>query len=274
MRNQRLHHEDDIRGFLARMAGETSGATPSIRPALRRARYRLAVTAVAGVLVLSVAGYGAIGLIDVIRDWNRTMPAAHDPHPPSAVVSSPASPTPDSYRPGSASHELSPFVLPTFDDPSVTEEFSGDGGSVWTILDIARTFTIVIDDLLKAGFVDAYGTTWLTPDWDGGYAGKGKDLISIALLFESPAGARRGFGLFDLNTWDRWRPLPHRGLSKEVKAAIGRVDGYPTVVYIWRVRDIVLVVGSQGALPVRVVGPLADQVQARIVRLAPVTSSA
>ncbi len=256
---------NDVRAFLERMAGEAPVAATVPTRVVRRARGRLAVTAVAGFVVLLLAGYGAVAVVDVAREWNRSIPASQDrtpiPTPPTRTTA------PGTYASGSAADELARYVLPVFEGPRVAGAFNEWGGETWTIDDIRGTFDIAAEDLERAGFVDAYGTAWATVDW---LAGTGKDLISVVLLFESPAGARRGFELFDVEgTWQRWRWLPTRGLGEEAIAVEGRIDGYATVAYIWRVWDLVLVVASQGSLSPEVVGPLADDVQALVERAHP-----
>ncbi len=218
-----------------------------------------------GAVVLVIVA--AVGVGVLIRANTGTEPRTEAPISPATGPTTP----PSAYAPGSAADELSRYVLPYFLGPNVAEAFTmypenekwTRAGETWTIVDIAGTFDIATEDLERVGFVDAYGTAWVTPDW---LAGTGKDLVSLALLFESPAGAHEGFALFDFGTFERWQPLPTRGLGAEAIAAEGRLDGYPTVAYIWRVWDLVLVVGSQGSLSPEVVGPLADDVQALVER--------
>jgi hypothetical protein len=229
---------------------------------VRRARRRIAVTAVAGVAVLALAGYGAVAVVDVAREWTRPIPASTVRTPvPTPSTNATASET---YDRGSASAELSRYVLPTFAGPKVADRFGFVVGKAWALPTMAPTFDLAVEDLLGAGIVDAYVNFWTAPAGVGD-SGWRKDLLSVAMLFTDAEGARGGFALFDVKAaWQRHRWLPTRGLGEEAIAAEGRVHGTATVFYAWRVDDLVLVVVSQGSLSSEVVGPLADEMQARV----------
>lgn len=253
---------NDVRGFLGRMAREVPADVHAPRRLVRRARRQLAVTAVAGIAVLTLAGYGAVALVDVAREWDRSIPASWDQTPvPTPSVTTTAL---GGYDRGSASEELSRYVLPTFEGPKVADKFGFVVGKAWTVNNVAPTFDIAVEDLLGAGIIDAYVNFWTAPAGVGA-RGWRKDLLSVAMLFPDVVGARKGLALFDIKgAWQRWRWLPTRGLGEEAIAAEGRAHGEATVFYAWRVSDLVLVVVSQGSLSPRVVGPLADQMQARV----------
>lgn len=256
------HEANDIRDFLGRMAREVPAAVPAPKGSVRRARRRLAMTVAAGVVVVALAGYGALALVDVAREWARPIPASsvRTPVPTPSTSATPSG----TYVRGSASVELSRYVFPTFEGPKVASRFDLVVGKPWTLTPMAKTFDMSAEDLLGAGIVDAYVNFWSEPAW-AGFSDWRKDLLSVAMLFKDAAGARQGFALFDVETsWQRYRWLPTRGLGEEAIAAEGQVHGKATVIYVWRADNLVLVVVSQGSLSPAVVGPLADQMQARV----------
>jgi hypothetical protein len=220
---------------------------------------------IVGVVVAVIAA--SVGIGALIRANQETEGGTRaNVAPPAPSIPPPATTAPVASTEGTASEELSRYVLQRFDEPRGAATFTGDGGTVWTLDDISSTFDVSSASFQRAGFVDAYGTLWLTSDW---YEGTGQDLVSVAMRFETAVGAHRAFGLIGPESWDRWTALPARGLGAEARALRGRIGGTPTVAYIWRAHDLVLVVGSQGALAPRIVGPLADRVQARIERTYP-----
>lgn len=265
----RTAHDEanDIRGFLGRMAGEAPSAVATPGRLVRRARRRLAATAVAGLAVLALAGYGAVAVIDVAQELTRPIPASTVQTP--VPTPSPSATASGTYDRGSASAELSRYVLPAFSDPKVADRFGFIVGKAWRVNNVAPTFDIAVEDLLKAGIIDAYVNFWTAPAGVGD-RGWRKDLLSVAMLFRDAEAARRGFALFHVKTaWQHSRWLPTRGLGEEAIAAEGRAHGRATVFYAWRVEDLVLVAVSQGSLSPEVVGSVADEMQVRVESLHP-----
>lgn len=257
MRSRTTDDANDVRAFLERMAEEAQVVPAVPGRALRRARRRIAATTLAGIAVLALAGYGVVSLVDVAREWNRPIPAEEPTPVPTPSATSPV------YDRGSASEELSRYVLQAFEGPKVADEFRFVVGKAWALGTMAKTFGIPVDDLLQAGLVDAYVNLWTTPGWYG--EGREKDLISVVWLFPDAAAAHEGFALLDVEgTWERWRSLPTGGLGEEATVTIGRYRGKATVSYAWRMDELVLIVASQGSLSPEIVGPLADEVQARV----------
>jgi len=91
----------------------------------------------------------------------------------------------------------------------------------------------------------------------------------IAVLFEGPDGASTTMNRFVGDVRERQlrdaTDLPAGGLGDESFGLQGRaaVDGSPLVVYVWRVRNLVLVASGSGPISAEEVRTLAGKMQAR-----------
>ncbi len=94
-------------------------------------------------------------------------------------------------------------------------------------------------------------------------------LQAIAVLFEGPDGASSTMNRFAGDVRDRQlrdaTDLPAEGLGEESFGLQGRAasDGSPLVAYIWRVRNLVLVLSGSGPLQPDEVAALAEKMDAR-----------
>ncbi len=251
---------DDIRAFLQNMAEEPPVA-PAVRPAVRRARRRLSLSTAGAIVVLILAGYGAVGLANVARDWTSPLPA----NSPTVEPSPEPEPEPEPrFQPGLYSEELANYVLPTFGD----DRFVDYGGGTWEPSDIIATFDVSVPDLETAGFLDAYGTAWMK-NWG---STEGQDLISVAMLCESEVAAASLYAAIIGTLEDdpvRFSGPP--GYGQESYAFEGRVESVRTVAMSWRYEDLIVVVASQsgdGTKPLspEVIAELAARVNGRIER--------
>ncbi len=250
MRRDTLDDANNVRAFLERMAREVPPGMGSPRPAVRRARRRLAGTVVTGFLVVSLAGYGAVVAVQSAFEPQRRVPAA----------------TAEMFAAGdlhflvlreAPPHGGRPFVL-------------ADAGSFWSAPDIASPTGVSVSELQAAGLEDAYGNGWTTSEFLPTDGQKGMSLISIAMLFPDAESAARGLRLFSVASeqWERHEPLPADGLGDEGSGVRGRWDGLPSIGFVWRVDNVVLFVGSQGTLSPEVMRGLADEMDAQAFQVA------
>lgn len=137
-----------------------------------------------------------------------------------------------------------------------------DSGSFWSPYDVASTTRVALSELQAAGLADAYGNGWATSDFITPGGAEGTTLISIAMLFPDAESASQGFDAFtqpDEEVWDRYTPLPAEGLGDEGFGMRGQLEGVPGIGYVWRVDNVLLFVGSEGALSPEVMRGLADE---------------
>jgi hypothetical protein len=130
------------------------------------------------------------------------------------------------------------------------------------------------EPLEAAGFVEGYSSIFMTSAFASTFAAEGRDLLTAALLFETPAGAQRAQRVF-IDTrpevWEEVRTLPMLGDSW----VVGRLGSdnvsvtYPTVGFLARAGTVILLLGSQGGserdrpLPIPVVREVARDLLAR-----------
>jgi hypothetical protein len=138
-----------------------------------------------------------------------------------------------------------------------------------------RHYTLIPPERLEAaGYVNGQVAIFMTPEFLSSFASGGRDLLTVAMLFETTAGAREAFHVVaDTRDelWETWRPLPFAGGI----GTTGRLGSdnvtvtYPTVGFSTRVGNVVLLVGSQGGsernrpLPVRIVWGVAEELRLR-----------
>lgn len=142
------------------------------------------------------------------------------------------------------------------------------------LADVHHWTLVPTEPLEAAGFVEGYSSIFMTSAFASTFAAEGRDLLTAALLFETLEGARRAQRVF-IDTrpevWEEVRTLPRHGDGW----VIGRLGSdnvsvtYPTVGFLGRVKNIVLVLGSQGGwkqdqpLPVPVVRSIARDLLTR-----------
>lgn len=130
---------------------------------------------------------------------------------------------------------------------SYASTYSGTAG----LGDVHHWTLVPTERLEEAGFVEAYSAMFMTPAFPATFATEGRDLATAALLFAGPAGAREALRVFaDTRdeVWAEWRPLPTRGgiatagfLGSDNVSVV-----YPTVGFMSRVANVIVMVGSQG----------------------------
>lgn len=248
MRRDTLDEARDVRAFLEGMAGEVPPGVGSPRPAVRRARRRLAGTALAGLLLISLAGWTGV-----------------------AVVRSAVSPA--EHVPGSSARmftvdDLHLLVLADSPERGGEPFVDQDSGSFWSPYDVASTTRVPLDELQAAGLTDAYGTAWATADFVDPGGKVGMSLVSIAMLFPDSEGAARAYAAFHRSPsrWSRADLFPADGLGPDAYGVRGYFEGLDATGVVWRVDNVLLFVGSQGAFPLVRMWELANEMNAQAFR--------
>ena len=153
---------------------------------------------------------------------------------------------------------------------SYASTYSGEAD----IGDVHHWTLVPTEPLEEAGFVQAYSAMFMTPAFPSTFARDGRDLATAALLFESPTAARHGLRIFEdtrAEVWEECRPLPMRnGLGTSGLLGSDNVAVvYPTVGFMGRAGNVIVLVGSQGGserddpLPERMVRGIALDLLAR-----------
>lgn len=135
--------------------------------------------------------------------------------------------------------------------------------------DVHHWTLVPTEPLEEAGFVEAYSAMFMTPAFPATFASEGRDLATAVFLFTTPAGARQALEVFaDTRdeVWDGWRPLPtQNGIGTAGFLGSDNVSVvYPTVGFMHRAGNVIVMVGSQGGsdegrpLPVTLVRRIAD----------------
>jgi hypothetical protein len=268
MSDRPLDRADDVRAFLERMATEAP-REPAPEGVVRRARRRVAVTIVGGVLAAALLAAGATGALERIQDWNRTLPGVDRSTPP-ATPTSVASPTVE-IRGRFGQDDLEGLTLRPAERPPGYGLRHED--SEWdSAAGVASTLRVPLDELERAGLVTAFLSGYLSEGWTDLVliSERGVDLLCYAILFPDARSAHAGFALLSAGPQDddvdRWRRREEGGLGDEAATGRGVMDRLETTALIWRVDNVVLFLASQGsenAIPLSTLRALAEPMDAR-----------
>lgn len=268
MPRQPLDRADDVRAFLERLAAEAP-TEPRPEGVVRRARRRVAVTIVGGVLAAALLAAGATTALERMEDLNRTLPGVDRSTPP-ATPTAAASPTVE-IRGRFGEADLGGLILRPSERPR------GYGlrheASEWdSAAGVASTLRVPLDELERAGLVTAFLRVYLSEGWTDFalISERGVDLICYAILFPDARSAHAGFALISAGPQDddvdRWQRREEGGLGEEAAAGRGVMDRLETTALVWRVDNLVLVLASQGsesAIPLSTLRALAEPMDAR-----------
>lgn len=175
-----------------------------------------------------------------------------------------------------ASDDLEDLVLRADEGEGLVDglSYSASYSGSADLRDVHHWTLVSTERMEAAGFIEAYSGMFMTPAFPGTFAREGRSLATAVLLFEDPQGARRGLRIFRstrAETWDVWEPLTIPGGF----GTIGRLGSdnvsvvYPTVGFMGRVGNMIVMVGSQGGsydgrpLPVDVLRGIAYDLLAR-----------
>lgn len=257
MSSQAQNEANDVRAFLERMAGEAPVVATAPRRVVRRGRVRLLEDALAGLLVLALAGYGLGAVIDVAREWNRTIPAQPAPEFRYRDLRG--------FVPGSA-ETVRRIVAGS---PGAERLVKWGNSGRWGASKIERIILVPSASTMReAGLETAFGTVFATERFKKTTAPNRLTVVSIAMLFPDEAIAHRGFlALRDgaRAAFTGLQDLPTEGLGEEAMGVDGSLMGLPSVAYAWRVGNVVLFAGGQMTLRAEDARALAEEMNARVL---------